>query len=225
MLAASTQSTPHRSTSSRDAGEFVWLPDWTGGTAVLVASGPSARDTDLELAKGRAFVITVNTSYKLAPWADIAYGCDARWWKDQKGARGFKGALKITQDRNIEKTDHSDVRRIHTIRGCNQFHFETFGHVGWFGNGGMQAANLACQLGIKKLILVGLDLTLDNGSHWHGDHSNNLPNPRAHIVDRWRHMMDRAAPDIAAHGIEVINASARSALTAYPKMELERALC
>lgn len=202
--------------------EFHWLPDWTGRQVIVLASGPSARDVDLGLGRHRAQLIAVNNSYKLAPWADMLYGCDARWWKNEKFARHYNG-LRVSQDRNAPILDPT-IKKIHTVRGSNKMLFDTAGYVGWFGNGGMQAVNLAAQLGVRKILLVGLDLTLKNGSHWHGNHSNNLPNPRDHIVDRWRLCMDAMKPLFDERDIKVINCSFRSALEAYPKMELEEAL-
>jgi hypothetical protein len=201
---------------------FDWLPNWAGRTVIVLASGPSANDVDLTLAKDRAHIMAVNESWRLAPWCDVLYGCDARWWKSRHGVPRFKG-LKISQDKRTAEL-FPEIRRVHSIKGVNQFRFDNLGYIGWFGNGGMQAVNLAAQLKPARLILVGLDLTTANGAHWHGAHTNNLPNPRDHIVDRWRWMMDGQKEAFEAQGIEVINASFRSALTRYEKRELSKCL-
>jgi hypothetical protein len=97
------------------------------------------------------------------------------------------------------------------------------GTVGWAGNSGFHALNLAVQMRPSKIILVGYDMRVDHGLHWHGAHQG-LNNPSQRNVERWRRCMDAAAPVIRTIGIPVLNCSPISALTAYPKMTLEEAL-
>lgn len=98
------------------------------------------------------------------------------------------------------------------------------GTVGWSGNSGFHCLNLAVQMQPEKIVLVGFDMRLDHGLHWHGRHAAGLNNPTDRNVDRWRRCMDAAAETIAAMGITVINASPISALVNYPKMSLLEAL-
>jgi hypothetical protein len=98
------------------------------------------------------------------------------------------------------------------------------GYIGSAGNSGFQAINLAVHLGASKIVLVGFDMRLDLGTHWHGDHEGQLRNPSLENVIRWRRLIDEAAGELAELGIEVVNASKVSALTAYPIMSLDEAL-
>lgn len=75
-----------------------------------------------------------------------------------------------------------------------------------------------------KIILVGYDMTLSHGLHWHGPHVAGLNNPTDRNVIRWRRCVDAAAEPIAALGIRVVNASPISALQNFPKMSLEDAI-
>jgi hypothetical protein len=75
----------------------------------------------------------------------------------------------------------------------------------------------------SKIILVGYDMTIAHGVHWHGRHEG-LNNPTERNVDRWRRCIDATAEVIAALGIQCINVSPISALHNYPKMSLEEAL-
>jgi hypothetical protein len=184
---------------------------------VIVASGPSAKDADLELVRGRAKVIVINSSWRLAPWADVLYACDCKWWNANKEAFAFAG-LKITQSENC-----SD--RLHTVRVLSGAQISTDrGRIGGGGNSGFQACNLAVQFGARPLVLVGFDMRLDLGVHWHGAHGPGLNNPNEERVKRWRQYLDQAAPAFARLGVRVINASPVSALRAYPKMNLAEAL-
>jgi hypothetical protein len=101
---------------------------------------------------------------------------------------------------------------------------ETRGTIGDGRNSGFQVLNLAVQFGARKIILVGYDMTLAGGTHWHGDHPKTLANPHAAIVAQWRDWLDAAATDLRRLRVEVLNVSSVSALTAYPRVSLEEAL-
>lgn len=189
-----------------------WLPDWTGKTCVIVASGPSAADQPLHKARDRAQFIAVNNSWRLCPWAGILYAADVGWWSAHDGATEFRG-LRVTGEPKAAaefdlyhiRCDRVDVLLTHGDR------------IGWGGNSGFGAINLAAICGVSKIVLVGFDMHLENGSHWHGDHGAGLNNPNAGKVNRWRRAIDDAAGTLKAIGVEVINSSPSSSLKAYPK--------
>ena len=98
------------------------------------------------------------------------------------------------------------------------------GRVGWSGNSGFHAFNLSVQLQPARIILVGFDMSIEHGLHWHGPHPSGLNNPSSRNVDRWRRAMDASAEVVEALGIQVVNCSAISALQNFPKQSLEEAL-
>lgn len=116
------------------------------------------------------------------------------------------------------------MHRIRPTPGVQEILFEPLGRIGWGGNGGFHALNLAVQFGARKIILLGYDMTLRNGVHWHGMHQGSLANPRQASVDRWREILDKQAPVLAARGVQVVIGSPGSALSAYRKLELRVAI-
>lgn len=192
-------------------------PDWRGETCVLVASGPSAKDVDLEKVRGKARVVVINNSWKLAPWADVLYASDGRWWQSVKGCPEFQGR-KITQDNGAAK--HYGLDLIKVVPHRYELVMEPPGHVGWFGHSGGHVLNLVLQWGVSVVKLVGYDLSIRNGLHWHGRHSRGLNNPTAMNIERWRRLLDEQAERISALGVEVVNCSPGSALRNFPKGEL-----
>jgi len=191
---------------------------------VIIASGPSAKSVPIEKAIGHARFIAVNSSWALCPWADVLYACDYEWWKFADGCPQFKG-LKISVDpRACNSTTGWDVKHVMCSKVGDQIEFNNHGRIGWGGNSGFGALNLAIQFGVKKIILVGYDMTIRHGSHWHGDHPDSLKNPSIANSGRWRRAIDEAARFIAAHRIKVINCSPISTLINYPVMTLEEAL-
>lgn len=200
----------------------AWFPNWTGEAVVIVAGGPSAKDVPLEQARDRAKFIAINTSYRLAPWADVLYACDANWWIEHKGAPTFAG-LKVSQDKRAAQI-YRHVRHVTSVRGIEHLVLDQPGLIGWGGNSGFHAINLAVQWGANKLILVGYDMNLKGGSHWHGDHTGRCSNPNAQNVERWRRVVDAAAPTLAKLGVKVFNCSPVSSLMQYEKLEFQAAL-
>lgn len=131
--------------------------------------------------------------------------------------------MKISQDGAAARA-YGDVVRVHLRRNCHRVLLDRPGHIGDGGNSGFQAINLAAQFGARRIVLVGFDMRLDQGVHWHGRHPPGLNNPRLTHLPDWRVRIDRAAHVLAARGIEAVNASPVSALTAFPFVPLEQAL-
>jgi len=116
------------------------------------------------------------------------------------------------------------VRPIKIDQRRDEIVIHQFGKVGYGGNSGFQALNLAVQFGCRTIILVGFDMTLANGVHWHGKHDGRLRNPTKTSTARWRGVLDAQAEPLSRMGVTVLNASLKSALTAYPKMTFADAM-
>lgn len=133
--------------------------------------------------------------------------------------------LKITQDPlAAQNAEYRSLHRVKCDHKTDRLEVGLLGRVGWGGNSGFQALNLAVQFGARRIVLVGYDMRTDKGLHWHRDHPRGMNNPSARNVARWRRVTDEAAEVLRALGIEVFNASPVSALTAYRKMSLTEAL-
>lgn len=200
-------------------------PNWSGETAVIVATGPSAAKVNVSLARGVARVFVVKGSWRLAPWADCLYGLDRSWWMVHKGVPKFKGRKFSPSPMVCEA--YPDITQ---VRLLNRAEIVT-GEVGVIGCGlrtggghsGFQALNLAVQFGAKRAVLVGFDMTLVNGDHWNSDLGTGKADRGR--TESWRAALDGCAKQIRGLGVEVLNASPESALKAYPKVDLRDALC
>lgn len=96
------------------------------------------------------------------------------------------------------------------------------GVIGGGGNSGFQALNLALQFGARRVVLVGVDLV---GTHWYGRNNWHMAgNPDDGAFGRWAAAFEGAVPMLKAMGAEVLNASPRSALKCFPKVDLMDAL-
>ena len=108
--------------------------------------------------------------------------------------------------------------------GQHRMLFGEPGVIGDGGNSGFQAINLAAQMGASQIVLVGFDMRIDAGLHWHGRHLHGLNNPREANVLRWRRRLDDAAGSLAERGIDVVNASQVSMLKGYRMADLGEVL-
>ncbi len=200
----------------------MW-PDWSGETAVIVGTGPSAKDVPLDQARGLARAIAIKSAWKLVPWCDVILGLDRGWWLANSGVPEFKG-MKVTPSptaarvfglKQVRLKARAEILTGETgVLGCG---LRTGG-----GHSGFQAINLAIQFGAKKIVLVGFDMTLANGAHWNSDYRG-VGKPDAGRVESWRVALDGCAEQFKALGVEVVVVGP-SALTAYPKMPLAGAL-
>lgn len=179
---------------------MTW-PDWTGQTCVIVGTGPSAKDVPLELAKHKARFIVIKRSWMLAPWADVLYAIDRGWWIANNGAPEFKG-LKIAASPSCAR-----------VYGLAHMRMKRGGDFA-----GFQAMHIAIGFGATKLILVGFDMTIENGAHWHDDYRG-VGRPDRGRTEGWREALDGWAERFNALGVEVMNASIPSTLRSYPKVE------
>lgn len=167
-------------------------------------------------------MIAVNTSYQLAPWADVLYACDHPWWRRYfpEVAATFKGELWTVSEgardefdlRWVFGTDNAglcpDPDRIHTGK-----------------NSGYQAIHLAALFGARGIILLGYDFCVgERGqTHWHGDHPQGLSQGGHRRYAVWMDAMKPLAVDLKAAGVKVLNASRRTALKCFQRITLENA--
>lgn len=200
-------------------------PDWRGETALIVATGPSAAQAPLNEVKGRVRVIAVKVSWRLCPWADGLYGVDRSWWIAHGGVPEFPGR-KFSPSPTVCKL-YPDVTLIQ-VKSRAEILTERTGLVGCGlptggGHSGFQALNLAVQFGAKRIVLVGFDMTLEYGVHWHNDNRGDAPADPGRVTS-WREAMDGCATQFARLGVDVINASAISALRNYRRAGLLQAM-
>jgi len=200
-----------------------WCPDLTGARVLIVASGPSAKEVPMEEAKGKAFVVAINESWRLCRWADMLYACDGTWWKKRNGVPEFTG-LRVSQDATA-RNNFPAVRHVRCVRGVNRLVMDRDDYIGDGRTSLFQIINLAAHAGPPRVIgMVGADMRLDYGVHWHGPHEAGLNNPRAKTIEMWREHIDGIADDLAALGITVLNLSPVSALKNYRKATLQEFL-
>lgn len=164
-------------------------------------------------------ILAINDSHAIAPFADALYACDGRWWDHHKGVSSFPG-LKFGM--TVKPAKWPDVHRLSNTGGQG---FEPIpGGLRTGGNGGFQAVQLAVHLGAVRILLLGFDMKpgKKGRTHFFGEH----PPPIRSVSNyaTFCAMFKSLVKPLRELGIEVINCSRDSVLTAFPRMSLEDAL-
>lgn len=151
------------------------------------------------------------------------FGCDGPWWSNNRGLPDYRG-VKLAHDSGICAT-YPDVHKVEVREGCDELLFGEPGVIGWGGNSGFMALNLAAQFGARRILLIGFDMHAASGVHWYGKNTGrDMRNPEDRNFIHWRKAMNDQAPVLRRYGIEVVNGSAGSAVAAFPKMSVEDTL-
>lgn len=178
----------------------------------ICASGPSLTQSDVDYIRDKGMVIMINNGFQLAPWSDIIYACDTRWWSVYPEAIKHRGRKISIQHKHpdVELWEHNNK-----INGIGDYMIHSNS-----GNSGQHAINLAYLLGAKEIILLGYDFQNTGGQvHWHGDHKHGLGNGAAH-EPRIKHM-NIAAKQLSDKGVKVINCTRETALECFERKNLE----
>jgi hypothetical protein len=195
---------------------------WSG-RCIVAASGPSLTPEVADLCRGER-VVAVNDAYRLLPFADVKYACDAGWWEIHRMnvLAGEKWTSHSLSPKN-DKRAVADQWGLRVIEGRNGEGFSRDPAViHYASNSGFQAVNLAILFGSDPIILVGFDMReVDKKRHFFGNHK--APLRDGHSFGPWIESFRRAAAKLGA-APQIINATPGSALTCFPMMPLAEAL-
>lgn len=193
-------------------------PEWRDQTVVCIASGPSLTATDVDHCRGRARVIAIKDAVRLAPWADVLYGCGAdtgQWWaRNEDRVQAFKGRRF--------SLDPKAARWADVLKQGQDFGLSLDPSTLCTGrNSGYQAINLAVLYGAARILLLGYDMQRTNGAtHFHGDHAWHPQMP----FDRYLTAFETIVAPLKKAGVTVINCSRATALTVFQRMTIQEAL-
>lgn len=196
-------------------------PDWKGFPAVIIAGGESftsaqARLIGMARALDAVRVIAINDAIYPCWFADIAYACDARWWRHHNGLPGFPGR-KMRLRHRIEDDDITGVEAIETSGTTGFDPDPNFLRTG--GNSGFQAVHLAAHLHASTVLLVGYDM---QGRHWFGDHPAGIRSTTPRFNTRIEQFIELA--DALPKRMSVINVTPNSLLSGFRRGDLRKEL-
>lgn len=176
-----------------------------GKTVFCVGSGPSLTAGDCAAIENSGHpIVAVNTSWKAVPSASILFAGDEAWWAA-----------------NSSTVESQAVRWTCNTSASLKYGLRLFKSSGRHWNSGLCAIELAEFLGAEKIVLIGYDCSVRRGVHWHGKHDK-TQNPTSGVCQSWiaqfKQLSHRAK-------VPIINCSRDTALTCFPRVELEEILC
>jgi hypothetical protein len=189
---------------------------WEGQTCAILASGPSTSHEVVDTVRAAGVrAIVVNTTFQLAPWADMLYAADVMWWQHyRKRALEFAG-LKVS-------CSPTPFKAVLQLKPTGKDGFDANpGNIRTGNNSGYQAVHIAMHAGAKRILLCGFDM---RGGHWHGDHPhplrNDLKDAYPRYADRFAGLVDPARE----RRIDIVNCTAGSAIGCFRFGDLKEEL-
>ncbi len=197
---------------------------WANRTIAVLASGPSLVQADVDLLRGRMPVLAVNDAVRLAPWADVLYSSDRRWWPHHKGVPSFRGQRYSIGSRRDKRNPFLGYPEILVLKNTGDAGLELDPSGLRTGkNSGYAAINLAVHFGARRILLLGYNMGRAHGkTHFFGEHPPGLHTPSPY--DSFKRYFDTMIAPLTAAGVEVWNCSRETSLEAFPLVTLEDAL-
>ncbi len=185
---------------------------WPGETVVCIGSGPSLTPDDVALCQTKAVrVIAIKDNIKLAPWADVLYACDAKWWHHYGPTLTYAGPKY-----SLEPQRYATVLR---ETGPTGLETDPTG-LRTGRNSGYQSINLAYHFGAARILLLGFDGQPDGQrDRWHGEHPWKL-----RPCYEWEPLFATLVEPLSKAGVDVLNCSRVTRYTCFPQMPLADAL-
>lgn len=196
---------------------------WEGQTVVCFATGPSLSREQVAFVQAASVrIIAVNDAYLWAPFADVCYFADVKWWKwhkdraEWKAFAGEKCSIHIGADLGVDP-------EVHLLENAKAPGLSLDPKAICTGsNSGYQAINIAVLAGARRVILLGYDGKTgpDGREHFFGHHPDKSRPPYEVIKARFRELV---APCKAA-GVEVINSSPGTVIDCFPLVDIATSL-
>jgi hypothetical protein len=196
---------------------------WEGCTAVLLATGPSLTEDDVEFVKGKARVVAVNDAYRLAPWADVFYASDVPWWARHHQHLAECQGMKFTVGQSRTPKPIKGLPDVQVLRNTGTLGLERDPSALRTGlNSGYAAINLAVHFGVSRILLLGFNMSPVNGQrHFFGNHKG-LNNSSDY--NRFARKFESLVEPLRTLGVSVTNCTQPTRLTAFPQKPLREVL-
>lgn len=229
------------------------VPDmWDGGECWIIAGGPSVPyqfgvpEETIKAVMSRSkkpseyspylkpihnkHIIGINNVYQIGSWIDVIFFGDCSWYLVHRRVLVDFPGIKITCCNRFEGNGYDKNSGIKYL-SKDKIHKKGISadnkKVSWNNNSGAASISVAAHLGVKRIILLGFDMSMDANSkysHWHGSHKKTnepikSPPFKRHLVG-----FKQISEDATSMGIEIINANPKSLIDVFPKVNLTELL-
>lgn len=181
--------------------------DWEGERVAIFASGPSMSPELAERRRGWRAIAINNQVLDCAPWADVIWSSDAKWWREYgaqvEGLPGRKLSFAVGMLHPLPEV----------VRLSPQVYDTRPEWLSGGGNSGYAAICLAARLGASVIELYGFDMRAVGGRFRRFEYGANL-NSKPRFL-HWMANFERLAPELAQRGVQVVNCTPGSALRCF----------
>lgn len=182
--------------------------DWVGETVAIFASGPSMSPAIAEAVRGTCRTIAINNqSFDCAPWADVIWGSDRKWWVQ------YFDQVKDLPGRKIMVKQGQELDGVEFLEIGGSPYDERPGYISTGGNSGYAALCFAARAGATRINLYGYDMREVHGKARRFEYPKSM-----NAKPRFRHWLanfDRLAPELKRRGVDVVNCAHGSALRCF----------
>jgi hypothetical protein len=183
-------------------------------------------------------VIGINNAYRIGNWIDVLFFGDCSWYLVHRHPLSKWPGIKVTCCHRFSKRTEKEMENIKYVFRDKEHKngiTTTASAIAWNGNSGAAAISLAVHFGVKRIILLGFDMNVDDAdvTHWHGSHKNPSELPKSRVVSTkkklppfQRHLrgFPAIAEDARKLGVTILNASPQSAITVFRKVSVKDVL-
>ena len=196
------------------------FPMWEGSSVYVIGGGPSLKGADLSPLKSRRVIGVNDAAFHYTDLCDCMFFGDKQWFVHHRWALKRLPFFCVTSTR--DRREYPKWLKVLHRQGIGITTAPS--ELGWNGNSGIAALNLAVKLGASTVYLLGFDFKLgQNGeSNWH---ENLLNDPDPMLYKSWIPFVEKyVGPPLEKLGINVWNANPDSDLNVFPKCTMEWAL-
>jgi hypothetical protein len=162
------------------------------------------------------------------PWADAGFTLDRRamreWWPRLLQLR-YPQYYAIPDNRlhNFARPPNQLMHFLRRVQGTGLTRSPS--HITAAGTSGFGALHLAYLKGAKKIVLFGFDYGPGHQGWHHNEGHYGFRQEQDRVKWRgWAENFDNTLTVLAASGVEVINASPGSTISAFPKCTIQEAM-
>ena len=224
---------------------------WEGGEVWIIGGGPSIIDSfdiPYDVVKGvrlrkqeietyspylaalhSKHVIGINVAYKFGDWIDICFFGDKSFFLTHRANLSHFKKLIVTCCGKVGQKNVGWVKYlpVEMKQGRQKIGISTNrGQVCWNLNSGAAAISVATWLGVKRIILVGFDMTLSSfnqESHFHNEYREIGAKRKIQSLPFKKHLKpwEIIKSDADAMGVEILNTSLNSAIKEISKVHMK----
>ena len=197
---------------------------WAGEPCFIIAGGPSLTGFDFNRLKGKGRIIAINRAFEYAPWADILFFMDNKFYKlCHEGERQilwneFKGHKVFLDLMGRKYEDCYHLRSLGRV-GLSRSFAQGLYHG---NNSGVGALNLALVLKANPIYLLGYDMRFAGGkSHFHSGYG---PRASEQTVRGFARDFERMAKFMKEERKTIVNLNPRSGLRIFRFGDIDEVL-